>query len=49
MYRVGCLNKINGKQFERKFDSYFLMKQFVNKCKYSKKVAITYTIGGTQR
>ena len=40
MHEVLLLNMKTGKRFVKTFDSLFLCKKFVDKCKYSKKVKV---------
>ena len=40
MYEVILINMETGKRFVKSFDSLFLCKKFVNKCKYSRKVKV---------
>lgn len=42
MYEVGLINLKTGEQFVKTFDSLFLCKKFVNKCRYSKKVMVVF-------
>ncbi len=40
MYEVNCVNLLNNKSFIKIFDSYYLLKKFKNKCKFSKRILI---------
>ncbi len=41
MYEVTCYNKENRSEFIRVFYDYSEMKRFLNKCRYSKRVAVS--------
>lgn len=43
MYEVELMNIETGAIFTKKFDSPYLMNQFLRKCKYSKKVKVLST------
>lgn len=38
MFEITLLNLLNGKTFVKTFDSPYLMRKFLNKVKYSKKI-----------
>lgn len=42
MYPVGLINLITGEKFTKVFDSPFLCRNFINKCKHSDKVKIIF-------
>ncbi|MBR0420295.1 MAG: hypothetical protein IJI66_14130 [Erysipelotrichaceae bacterium] len=42
MYEVSLLNLDTQKQFSKWFDSEYLMRKFINKVKYSKKLKLCY-------
>lgn len=39
VYTVRCINE-KGQSFDKKFSSPYLMRKFINKCKYSKKIEV---------
>lgn len=41
MFELGCLDLIKNRVFYLHFDSMYLLRKFVYKCKYSKKIQIT--------
>jgi len=40
MYDVILINLVTGKRFVKTFDSLFLCRKFVEKCRFSKKVKV---------
>lgn len=41
MYEVGCYDIVKKKQFYLHFNSMYILRKFVIKCKYSKRIQIT--------
>ena len=44
MFEVTCINLLNGVEFVKEFDSYFKVSKFMNRCKFSRKIAIVKVI-----
>lgn len=42
MYKVTCMNRKTGVKFDRFFDSAYLCRRYINKCKYSKEVVLIF-------
>lgn len=42
MYRVTCMNLKTGAKFDKFFDSAYICRQYINKCKHSKEVKIVF-------
>lgn len=40
MHTVELFDKTTGKRFKKEFESLFLCRKFVNKCKHSKKLVL---------